>query len=201
MSFSNILTTNDADPPKSPSVKKTPRSSNVPLNEESLNASKSATSSPVKSRFSDPSKPSEPSTNGFTPVAAKENRPSSRTLANKSTPKGVMSGKSGHSRNVSSQNASSKKSKPIISRREVEVAMNKIESLDHSDVEAPGFEHELETYNARRLKRSRELDEDENQQRKVRVEFSSVCLQKSSLTLASASLPSHGAQDLHVCYS
>ncbi|KAI9672107.1 MAG: putative DNA helicase ino80 [Alyxoria varia] len=171
MSFSNILTTNDADPPRSPpSVKKTPRSSNVPLHEETLNANQSATSSPVKGRFLDPSKPSEPSTNGFTPVAAKENRPASRTPANKSTPRGAMSGKSSHNRNVSSQNALSNKSKPTISERECEAALNKIESVVHSDVEAPGFEHHRDTYNKKRSKRSRELDDEEDQKRKRRCQ-------------------------------
>jgi DNA helicase INO80 len=52
-------------------------------------------------------------------------------------------------------------------RESVAKALERLEDLDKSDVEAPGFEHEWHQYANKGKKRIRELEHQESQKRKV----------------------------------
>jgi DNA helicase INO80 len=52
-------------------------------------------------------------------------------------------------------------------RESVAKALERLEDLDKSDVEAPGFEHEWHQYANKNKKRARDLEHQESQKRKV----------------------------------
>lgn len=57
--------------------------------------------------------------------------------------------------------------KIVISEKEVQLALNRINNMDLSDVEGPGFEEEKEKYRKRTAKRVLDVQDAEQSRRKV----------------------------------
>ena len=62
------------------------------------------------------------------------------------------------------------------SEKSIEAELRKIEAMDLSDIEAPGFEFAKANWLGRSRKRCNEVEEKENYKRKVR-EVSTTCVQ------------------------
>ncbi|KMP03125.1 ISWI chromatin-remodeling complex ATPase ISW2 [Coccidioides immitis RMSCC 2394] len=156
MSFANILSGPADEPPprRSSPPPQTYKSSTLPPIAPTPKVDKEPLSEPEKRRGSSHYEtaynemPHRPAMNGFTPAKS---------------PLAAMPSPLSKSRKLVDEEEIDK-----ISRENIARALEQIDALDNSDVEAPGFEQEWERYMAKSRKRARELDAIEGRKRKRR---------------------------------